>query len=65
MMTGDSVAQISKPLMRGLHNATIKRNLIVAGGLCLVICTTMKLLLEVMKLVYNDPKKADYAEFYK
>jgi cytochrome c oxidase subunit 6c len=57
-MTGDSVAQISKPLMRGLHNATIKRNLIVAGGLCLVICTTMK-------LVYNDPKKADYAEFYK
>lgn len=45
------------PVLRGLHNATIKRNLAVALGLTAVITVAFKILV-------NDPKKAAYAEFY-
>ncbi|KAH8377956.1 hypothetical protein KR093_008104 [Drosophila rubida] len=45
------------PVLRGLHNATIKRNLAVALGLTAVITVAFKILV-------NDPKKSAYAEFY-
>uniref|UniRef100_A0A182PJR2 Uncharacterized protein n=1 Tax=Anopheles epiroticus TaxID=199890 RepID=A0A182PJR2_9DIPT len=51
-------ARIPKPVLRGLHNATIKRNLIVSGVLCTIAVVALKVL-------HNDPKKQDYAEFYK
>jgi cytochrome c oxidase subunit 6c len=44
--------------MRGLHNATIKRNLIVAG----ILCTATVI---GIKFIRNEPRKRDYAEFYK
>lgn len=50
--------KIPKPILRGLHNATIKRNLIVAAVLCTVATVSMK-------VFYNDTKKQDYANFYK
>lgn len=49
---------IPKPVLRGLHNATIKRNLIVALGLVVTITTAYK-------FAVNDVKKQKYAEFYK
>lgn len=60
-MAGDAVAgagSIPKPVLRGLHNATIRRNLIVAGVLVTVITTAVKVFV-------FDPKKQDYADFYK
>lgn len=60
-MAGGAVAdagRIPKPVLRGLHNATIRRNLIVAGVLVTVITAAVK----VFKF---DPKIQDYAEFYK
>ncbi|KAH8241514.1 cytochrome c oxidase subunit 6C-1 [Drosophila bipectinata] len=45
------------PVLRGLHNATIKRNLAAALGLSAIVTIAFKLLV-------NDPKKAAYAEFY-
>uniref|UniRef100_T1DJB3 Putative mitochondrial cytochrome c oxidase subunit vic n=1 Tax=Psorophora albipes TaxID=869069 RepID=T1DJB3_9DIPT len=51
-------AKIPKPVLRGLHNASIKKNLVVASVLCVisvVACKTM----------YVDPKKQAYADFYK
>ncbi|KAH8412877.1 hypothetical protein KR009_006443 [Drosophila setifemur] len=45
------------PVLRGLHNATIKRNLAVALGLTAIVTVAFKVLV-------NDPKKAAYAEFY-
>lgn len=56
-MAGDAIAS-SKPVLRGFHNATIRRNLIVSFGLCTVAVVAMKVL-------YNDKKKEDYAKFYK
>ncbi|XP_058446603.1 cytochrome c oxidase subunit 6C-like [Malaya genurostris] len=50
--------RIPKPVLRGLHNASIKRNLIVAG----VICTVSVI---ITKVLYVDPKKEAYANFYK
>lgn len=50
--------RIPKPVLRGLHNATIKRNLIVSGVLCTIAVVAMK-------VMHNDPKVRDYAEFYK
>lgn len=50
--------RIPKPILRGLHNATIKRNLIIAGVLCTVATIAVKVL-------RNDVRKRDYAEFYK
>lgn len=49
---------LPKPSLRGFHNATIRRNLMVAGGLIVVAGIAVKFL-------RNDPKKNDYAEFYK
>lgn len=60
-MAGEIAAdagRIPKPNLRALHNATIKRNLIVAGVLMTVAAVAIKYL-------HNDPKKRDYAEFYK
>lgn len=61
-MAGDAVAadagRIPKPILRGLHNATIKRNLIVAGVLVTIVTVAVK-------VFRNDPKVRDYAEFYK
>lgn len=60
-MAGDAVAAaqgIPKPVLRGLHNATIRKNLIVAGVLMFVVTVGIKFLV-------NEPKKQDYAEFYK
>lgn len=51
-------AKIPKPVLRGLHNASIKRNLIVSGVLCTISVIAVKLL-------YVDPKKQAYADFYK
>lgn len=47
-----------KPLLRGLHNASIRRNLIVSGILVTIVTIAVK-------FARNDPRKADYAEFYK
>lgn len=49
---------IAKPVLRGLHNETIKRNLIVSGVLVTVVTLAVKFL-------RNEPRKNDYAEFYK
>lgn len=52
------VARIAKPVLRGLHNATIKRNLAVSAVL-------MTIAVVAVKYIRNEPKKRDYAEFYK
>lgn len=60
-MAGGAISEaggIPKPILRGLHNATIKKNLIVAGVLVTVVTVAMK-------IFRNDIKKQDYAEFYK
>ncbi|XP_052867097.1 cytochrome c oxidase subunit 6C [Anopheles cruzii] len=53
-----SESRIPKPVLRGLHNATIKKNLIVSSVLCTIAVVAMK-------VMHNDPKVRDYAEFYK
>jgi len=45
------------PVLRGLHNATIKKNLAISLGLTALITVAYKILV-------NDPKKAAYADFY-
>ncbi|XP_035795794.1 cytochrome c oxidase subunit 6C-like [Anopheles albimanus] len=57
-MSSEVASRIQKPVLRGLHNATIKRNLIVSSVLCTIAVVAMKVL-------HNDPKVRDYAEFYK
>lgn len=50
---------IQRPaVLKGLHHATVKRNLFVAIGLSIVATAAYKVL-------FNDQKKRDYAEFYK
>ncbi|XP_037927542.1 cytochrome c oxidase subunit 6C [Teleopsis dalmanni] len=56
--TPAATGSIPKPVLRGLHNATIKKNLIVAIALTTVATVAFKVLV-------NDPKKKAYAEFYK
>ncbi|GAB0096808.1 Cytochrome c oxidase subunit 6C [Sergentomyia squamirostris] len=51
-------ARPNKPQLRGLHQATIKKN--IAVGLVLSVISAVAL-----KLAYNDPRKANYANFYK
>lgn len=46
------------PQLKGLHYALVKKNLFVAIGASIVLTA-------VWKVAYNDPKKRDYAEFYK
>lgn len=58
MAGGEVAGTYAKPVLRGLHNATIKRNLIVAGVLMFVATVSVKFL-------RNEPRKQDYAEFYK
>lgn len=54
-----SSGPIPRPaVLKGLHYATVKRNLFASIGLCLVASA-------IYKVVVNDPKKRDYAEFYK
>jgi cytochrome c oxidase subunit 6c len=58
-MAGEvATGSIPKPVLRGLHNATIKRNLIVAGVLVTIVTVAFKFL-------RNEPRKQDYANFYK
>lgn len=58
-MAGEvATGSIPKPVLRGLHHASIKRNLMVAG--VLVVITGI-----AVKVLRNDPRKQDYAEFYK
>ncbi|KXJ80714.1 cytochrome c oxidase subunit 6C [Aedes albopictus] len=51
-------SKIPKPVLRGLHNASIKRNLAVAGVLCVVSVAAFNFL-------YVQPKQQAYADFYK
>lgn len=54
-----SSGPIQRPaVLKGLHYATVKRNLFAAIGSCIVVTIAYKILV-------NDPKKRDYAEFYK
>lgn len=54
----DAVSKVPKPQLRGLLHNQIKKNLIVAIGLCIVAGIGVKVLV-------NDARKAKYAEFYK
>ncbi|XP_055903056.1 cytochrome c oxidase subunit 6C-like [Eupeodes corollae] len=53
-----SAGSIPKPMLRGLHNATIKRNLGIAVGLVFTVSM-------LFKVAVKDPRKDAYAEFYK
>lgn len=60
-MGGEAVANaglIPKPVLRGLHNASIARNLIVSGVLMTIAFVSIRYL-------RNEPKKQDYRDFYK
>jgi len=57
-MAGEITGNIPKPQLRGLHQASVKKNLVVAGVL-------MAISLVVIKFGRNDPRKQDYADFYK
>jgi hypothetical protein len=50
--------KLPKPQLRRLHNGQIRTNLIVAVCLIAGIVTSMKLL-------RNDQRKKNYAEFYR
>lgn len=50
--------KLPKPIIRGLNQAVIKRNITVA-----VILATSAVI--GMKLFRNGPRKRDYADFYK
>ncbi|XP_017771568.1 PREDICTED: cytochrome c oxidase subunit 6C-1 [Nicrophorus vespilloides] len=54
----DSVANVKKPVLRGLLHSQIKRNLGAAIVLSIVSGIALKYLV-------NEPRKAQYAEFYK
>ncbi|XP_070505454.1 cytochrome c oxidase subunit 6C-like [Chironomus tepperi] len=49
---------VAKPQLRGLLQNQIKKNLIISG----VLVTALVVAVKVLR---NDPKKRDYAEFYK
>ncbi|XP_062551198.1 cytochrome c oxidase subunit 6C-1-like [Armigeres subalbatus] len=51
-------AKIPKPVLRGLHNTSIKRNLVVATVLSIVSGVAFNYL-------YVEPKRQAYADFYK
>lgn len=59
-MAGGSaaVATPGRPQLKGLHNATIRKNITVAIVLSFAGMFAYKFLV-------NDPKKQKYAEFYK
>lgn len=53
-----SVSTPGRPVLKGLHTATIKRNITAALGLSFACMFAYKFLV-------NEPKKRTYAEFYK
>lgn len=62
-MAGDAVAassgSIPRPaVLKGLHHATVKKNLWIAIGSSIIATIAYK-------LAVTDPKVRDYAEFYK
>ncbi|XP_063629012.1 cytochrome c oxidase subunit 6C [Cydia splendana] len=58
-MAGDkAVSTVSKPVMRGLLNASIKRNLIISLALAAVSGVAFKQLV-------GTERKRKYAEFYR
>ncbi|XP_035892944.1 cytochrome c oxidase subunit 6C-1-like [Anopheles stephensi] len=58
-MSEEVTYRIPKPArMRGLHNVIVKRNLIMAIALVTTAVISIKML-------RNEPRKRDYAEFYK
>lgn len=57
-MAGDSVSKVGKPQLRGLLQASIKKNLIVA----IVLSGAGAL---GIKMFLGDARKKKYAEFYK
>lgn len=57
-MADKAVSTVSKPVMRGLLNAQIKRNLIVSLVLAGISAVAVK------QLVGNE-RKRKYAEFYR
>jgi len=52
-----AVAKIAKPVMRGMHVAQIKKNLIIATGVATAATTAWYLLI-------NKPRKDAYRNFY-
>lgn len=58
MANAPAAVSATKPVLRGLHNATIKKNLTVAIALTAVVTIGWSFLI-------NKPKKEAYAEFYK
>lgn len=57
-MAGGKVSTVAKPQLRGLLGSQIKTNL----GVAIVLCTVAA---AAMKVLYNDKRKAVYANFYK
>lgn len=53
-----AVANLKKPQLRGLLHSQIKRTLIIAIGLSIVAGVAQKFLV-------SEPRKRQYAEFYK
>ncbi|XP_067625831.1 cytochrome c oxidase subunit 6C isoform X2 [Eurosta solidaginis] len=58
MPSAPAAVAASKPVLRGLHNATIKKNLTVAIALTAAVTVGWHFLV-------NKPKREAYAEFYK
>ncbi|EDV98834.1 cytochrome c oxidase subunit 6C-1 [Drosophila grimshawi] len=58
MANTPATSSAAGPVLRGLHNATIKRNLAVALGLTAIVTVAFQIMV-------NDPKKTAYVEFYK
>lgn len=56
--SGGGTGSFKRPIMRGLHMQQIKRNVTIAIVLGAVAVTSLKFL-------RNEPRKRDYAEFYK
>ncbi|KAJ6639548.1 Cytochrome c oxidase subunit 6C [Pseudolycoriella hygida] len=57
-MAGSAVATAGRPVLKGLNNAQIRKNITVA----IVLSITSMF---AYKFLVNEPKKRDYAEFYK
>lgn len=54
-----SSGPIPRPaLLKGLHNATVKKNLVISIGLCIAASI-------LFKVTVSDPRKKAYADFYK
>lgn len=59
-MAGEAVSGAipRPPQLKGLHHAVVKKNIYVALGLSVAVGV-------LYKFAICDPKKRDYAEFYK